>query len=119
MGDALDGRGCGPQDEFLVGAFQAEISRRIDAVGEVYADRAYGRAVSNTEPDGMHHVIEVLIIALASAKGDAAKILVDISHVMENDAIDVIAHQRKTQLGAVEQERIAAEIEAGLQVAGS
>src|SRR3954468_24401924 len=64
MGDALDGRGCGPQDQFLVGAFQAEIGWRIDAVGQVYADRAYGRAVANAEADRMHHVIEVLIIAL-------------------------------------------------------
>src|SRR5438309_207336 len=41
MGDALDGRGRGPQDELPVGALQAEISWRIDAVGQVNADRAY------------------------------------------------------------------------------
>ena len=107
----------GAQDQFLVSSLQAEIGRRIDAVGQVDADRADGRAVADAEAGGVHHVIEILHVALVDAEGDAAEVAVDVAHVVENDAVDVVAQQREAQLGGVEEQRVAAEMEAGLEVA--
>ena len=42
---------------------------------------------------------------------------VDVAHVVEEDAVDVVAEEGKAQFGGMEQQRIAAERKAGDQVA--
>ena len=116
--DGLERGGRGAQDEFLVRAFQPEVGRRIDAVGEVDADRA-DRACGSGCRNRRHAPCNRSPACRVwwTRKEMLLRSRVDIPHVMEDDAVDVVAQQGEAQLGAVEQERVAAEVEAGLQVA--
>src|SRR5579884_2608267 len=95
------------------GAMKANERRWIDAVGQIDAKRPDGRAVPDSKPGGVDHVIEILKISLCGPKRHIAKGRINVSHVVENDAPDVFAQQRKAQLRAVEEERVAAEREPG------
>jgi hypothetical protein len=64
---------------------------RIDTVGQVQPDRPNGSLVPDAEAGCVDHVVEVLEIPLAHAKGEAAEVPEDISHIVENDAVDVLA----------------------------
>ena len=93
--------------EFRGRAAETQISGRIDAVGEVRAHRADGGAVANSEAGRMHHVIEVVQVALFETEGEIADRAVDVAHVMKQDAADVGAQQRKAKFQIVEQQGIA------------
>ena len=64
---------------------------RIDTVGQVKPDRPYGSLVPDAKSDGVDHVIKVLQIALTRAEGEAAEVPENVSGVVKNYAVNVIA----------------------------
>src|SRR5215831_19467385 len=58
MAHALHRRGRSPEEELLVRSLQSEERRRVDRVREVHAHRPHRRAVPDTEPGRVHHIIE-------------------------------------------------------------
>ena len=56
------------REQFVNGAFEAQIGRRIDAIGKIAAHRAQRRLVANPESNRMNHVVEVRKIALAGTE---------------------------------------------------
>src|SRR5215472_17290452 len=106
-------------DQIQVRPFQTIECRRIQTVSQIQTHRPNGRAIPDAEPDGLHHVVEVLQVALVKAERDAAQVRIDIAHVMDQHTMDVIADQREMKLGGVEQQGIASYGKSGFQVAGT
>jgi len=77
--------------QLVEGSLETYKARWIDTVSQVKPDWPYGGLVADAEADCVDHVIEVLEIALAHAKGEAAEVLENIPHIVEDDAVDVIA----------------------------
>src|SRR3954454_21543820 len=90
-------------EKILIGSLQAIKRRGIQAVSEVQADGAHGRAIADAEADGLHHVIEVRDVALFVTEGDASQVGVDVAQVMEEHAGDVIAQEGKPQFRGMEE----------------
>jgi len=83
-------------------------ARRIDAVRQVKSDRPNGSLVSDAKTNGVNHVVEIPQIALACAEGDATKVVINVSRVVEDDSVDVIAEQGESKFESVEQQGVAA-----------
>src|ERR1017187_4149771 len=116
------GRGAGIDAggvQLLGGSLEAVEIRRIDTVPQVHTERPDRGAVANPKADSMHHVVEILEVMLIGAEGQVFEAGVDIAHVVVEDTADVVADQRKAELGLVEQESAAAQGEASAGVAGT
>ena len=109
--------GGAAEEKLLVSALQAVKRGRIDTVGEIHPKRAQRSPVANSEARRVHHVIEIGQVLLMRAKRDTVQSGIDIPQVMEQDAADVVANQRETYFGAVEQQGIAAQRKAGIRIA--
>src|SRR5215831_118377 len=55
-------------DQFLQSALEPSEARRIDAIGQIHADRADGCSVADPETHRMHHVIEIRKIVLVKTE---------------------------------------------------
>src|SRR4051812_22478389 len=73
---------------------EAEEARRVGAIGEIDAYRANRGTVTNPHTDRVDHIIEILKPVLLHAEADIAHIRIDVAHVMEEYAAQVIADQR-------------------------
>src|SRR3954447_16028120 len=72
-----------------------EEGRRVQAPREVDAKRPHGSAVAEANADRVHHVVEILEVPLPHAEGDVLHAAVDVPHVMEEYASDVVADERE------------------------
>src|SRR5947207_14445523 len=81
-------------EQLVQRALESMKTRRIRAEAKIDADGAYGRAIADSETDSMHQVIEVLNVPLSKAKAHALNIGVNVAHVVEQDAADIIAQER-------------------------
>src|ERR1035441_10124365 len=80
------GRGTGIDAggvQLLGGSLEAVEVRRVDAVPQVHAERPDRGAVADAEADGMHHVVEILEVALIGAERQVFEAGVDIAHRSE------------------------------------
>src|SRR5882724_10967947 len=103
----------------LVIGLESDEGRRINAVCQIYAKGPDRGAVTNPKTDGMHHVVEVLQVALLLPQGEVAPARINIAQIMKRDAADIFADQRKAQFRLIEQQRRAAERESRGEVARS
>ena len=81
----------------------------IDAVPQVQTEWSDRSAITNSEANSVHHVIEVLQITLAEPKIDVLDFVVNIAHIVKQDAAEIVADQGEAQFGGMEQERVASE----------
>src|ERR1035441_8577762 len=95
--------------QILISAFETEILRAVDAVPQIHAQRPHRRLVAYAEAHRVHHVIEILYIALLLAQGEIIQIGVDIAHIVEEHAADIVADQWKPKLRLIEHQEIAAQ----------
>src|SRR5689334_15166025 len=65
--------------------------RRVDAVSQVASNGSDRCFVADAKPDCVNGVIEVLQVPLFEAETDVAEAAEDIPHVVEEDALDVLA----------------------------
>src|SRR5258706_6778947 len=103
-------------EKLIERALKSKEARRIRAQAEIDAKRSNRGAITDSETGVLHHVIEILEITLPEPEVDIAQLGVNVPHVVEQNASDVIANQWKTQLGGVEQQRIAADRKRGLKL---
>ena len=84
-------------------SLKTDVARRIDAVGEVKSDRPNGSFVPYAEADGVNHIIEVLEIALSHAERETAEIPEDVSCIVKEYAVDVVAEQGEPKFDGIEE----------------
>src|SRR5579884_1434263 len=114
--DALQFGRSRAEQQLLIGAVIPEEPRRIGAEGKVEANGADRCAIADSEAAGLHGVIEVLQIVLVIAQAEGAQIRVDVPHIMEQHATDIVPDQRKPEFLGIEEIGGAADGEAGLRV---
>src|SRR5579864_4654489 len=102
--------------QVVQGAVEPEKSRRVRAQAEIGPDGAHRRPDADSETDAMHHIVKVLQVSLVEAKTDRGYVRIDVSHVMEEYAADVVSNQREPQFGGMEKERAAADGEASQRI---
>src|SRR5262245_52770791 len=85
----------------------------VDAVSQVEAKRSDWSSIADAKARGMHGVIEVLEVALVKAERYVAERAEDVAHVMKEDALNVVADERKSQLDIVKEERVSPERKTG------
>src|SRR5271167_4719203 len=85
---------------------ESDIVRGIDAVGEIGADGPHRRAVTNTKTHVMDHIVEIPRIVLVDAKRYGAQAGVDVPHVVEQYALDILAEEGKAQLYIINEESV-------------
>src|SRR5215471_3562095 len=74
---------------------ESEKGRRIHAVREIDADRPKRSAVSEADAGRMHHIIEVIQVALAEAEVDIAERAEHVAHVVKEHALNILADEGK------------------------
>src|SRR5579863_9374078 len=99
--DLLRGQHALVHNQLLIGARETVEARRIRAKTEVGAYWTDGGAIANSETDRLHRVIEVLNVALAEAETDMVDILIDVAHIVEQHASQVVADQWESDLGGM------------------
>src|SRR5205085_7194183 len=118
---AFAGRACAGVharvDQILLRSIEAEKNRRIHTISQVHPKRPDRRAVANTEANRMHHVVEILKVALRLAQGELAQTGIEVAGIVKQDAAHVVAHQREPELRLVEQERRATQRKTGVGIA--
>lgn len=90
-------------------SFESHKGRRIDAVGEVETHRTNRRLISHTEADRMNAVIKVLIVPLREAQRNVAQRAVHVPHIVERNALNVVADEWKSELDIVKKKCIASQ----------
>src|ERR1700687_3861668 len=88
-------RGHGQQ--IVPRSVESEKARRVRAEAEIGPDGAHRRPDPDSEADAMHHIVKVLQVSLAEAETDRGYVRIDVPHVMEEYAADVVPDQRETQ----------------------
>src|SRR5436309_969163 len=89
-------------EELLHRSLEPVEAGRIDAVRKIQSNWSYRRSITDAEPRGVDHVIEVLKVPLLYSKGDLVDAAVHIPHVMEKNTADIVAEQWESQLGLME-----------------
>src|SRR6185437_5031307 len=117
MSGVLDGGLRAAEEQLLGGALEPLERGRIERVSEVHRDRPERRFVADTEPDGVHHVIEVRDVFLVDAEGKCAHARKNVAEIVKEHALHVGAEEREAQFRGVEKERVAAERETGHRIA--
>src|ERR1017187_3743002 len=90
--------------QVLISAFETEILRPVDAVPQIHAQRPHRRLVAYAEAHRVHHVVEVALSALVLAQREVAEAGVDVAHIVEEHAADIVADQGEAKLGLIEQQ---------------
>ncbi len=80
---------------------EANVARRIDAVGEVRANGPHRCAIADSEAHVMDHVAEILRIVLVETERYVTQALVNIAHVMKEHALDILPNKGEAQLDVV------------------
>ena len=83
-------------EKILERSFIASEAGRVGAEGKIHADRPDGRVIPDSEPNSLHHIVEILQIVLAEAEADVMNIAIDVSGVLKQHATEIIAEQRKS-----------------------
>ena len=83
----------------------------IDAVRQIPANGPDRSLVTDSEAHGMDAVVEILRITLMEAERKMAEAAINISHVVEEHALDVVPNQGKSQFYIIEEQRIPAQRE--------
>src|SRR5208283_4453503 len=102
-----------------LGSFEAVKAWRVEVVGQVHAEWADGRAVANAKAGRVNHVIEVSEAVLLHAEGKVVRAGEGVAEIVKQNAADILSDKREPQFGLIEEQRIAADGEAGLRVARS
>ena len=90
-------------DQILLRSIEAEKTWRIHTISQVHPQRSHRRAVANTKANRVHHVVEILQTSLAPAERKILQAGIDVPGIVEEYARDIVADQRKPQLGLVEE----------------
>src|SRR5271165_5239925 len=106
-----------PKQQLILRPLETKKARRIRAQRQIHAQRTHRRLVPDTEPQRLHPIIEILLIALPETKADTAQIGIDVANIVEQHATDVPAEQRKTQFHGIDQQRFSANRKPGLKIA--
>src|ERR1700722_5203630 len=104
-------------NQLFIRARESIEARRIGAEAEVGANRTDGGAITDSEADRLNRIIEILNIVLAETKADVVDILVDIAHIVEQHASEIVADEGKSYLCGMKKNRFAADRKPRLQVA--
>src|ERR1700759_3781833 len=105
------------RQQLIEGSLESEKARCVGAQANVDANGSDGRLVANAEADALHHVSEILIVALAKAEADVAHVVIDVAHIVKQYAADVIAEQRKAQFRRMNQQSVAAQRKSSFEIA--
>src|SRR5579862_8490233 len=98
---------------FIDVALAAHETRRVRTEREVGAHRANRRTVPDTESEPLYGVIEVLQISLAEAEADVFQIVIHVPEIVEQHTAQIVAEERKPELGGIVEQRISSDREAG------
>src|ERR1017187_3388307 len=71
--------------QVLISAFETEILRPVDAVPQIHAQRPHRRLVAYAKAHRVHHVVEILYIALLLTQGEIVQIGVDVAHIRSEE----------------------------------
>ena len=112
------GRILPASDEIVDVSAAAIVLGRVDAICEVRPNRADGGAVADAKTHGMHHVIEILAIALGHPEREIAESRVNIARIVKKNAADVGANQGNAQFRLVQQKGSAPDGKTCFRVAG-
>ena len=102
--------------QLVVIAGESVVFRRIDAVGEIEAQRDRRGSVANAEAHRVNHIVEIRWIALIRAERNFAEARIDVARVFKQHAVDVRAVQRKAQFRVVEKQSGAAQRKSGERI---
>src|SRR6185369_813066 len=104
-------------DQILLRAFETEVMWTVDAVRQIHAQRPHRSPVAYAEAHGVYHVVEILYVALCLPQRDLAQTGVDVPHIVEEYAADIVADQREAQLVLIEEQECATQIQPRSRVA--
>ena len=91
--------------------------KTFDAVRQIHAQRSHRRPVPHAEAHCVHRVVEILYVALCLPQRDLAEAGVDVPHIVEEYAADIVADQRKAELVLIEEQECATQIQPRSRVA--
>ena len=111
--NSLTWRGRGALQELGRRPLEANERGRVDAIGQISPDWADGSAVTDAESHCVDCVIEILKITLVKMQRHIAERAEDISHVMEDDALNVLPNEGESHFDIVKEKRIASQWKAG------
>src|ERR1700704_1300121 len=89
--------------QLLAGAAESHKTRRIRTITEIEANRTHRRLIADAHPDGLHHVVKVLIGTLTVTEIDLGDVGIDVTHIVKDHAAYIVSDERETQLGLMEQ----------------
>src|SRR5665213_2828324 len=92
---------------------EAKVRRGIDAVSKVHADRSHWRAIANPKTYRLDHIVEILGIILVETKRQIAQAGIDVSHVVEQNALDILSDEGEAQLDVIDEESVATQRKSG------
>ena len=99
--NSLTGCGRGALQKLGRRPFETDERRRVDTVGQISPDWSDGRAVADAESYCVDGVVEILKVTLVEMQRHVAERAEDISHVMEDDALDVLSNEGESQFDIV------------------
>src|SRR5579863_333786 len=99
------------RQELLHGALKSVEAGRINAIREIYPYRTYGSFITDSETHRVHHIVEVIEVPLVKAERDIFDAGVNVSGIVEQNAADILANQRKAQFDIADEDGVAAERE--------
>ena len=105
------------QQQLIAGSAESYKARGIGAVTEIEANGTHRGFITDAKPDGLHHVVEVLIGTLTETETDLVNVGIDVAHVVKEHAAYIVPDERETQLGLMEQEGVASHGKSGFVIA--